>query len=138
MRSYIQILLLIICGIILLWLGFFLFFGKLSPFYSYLPWNKKKTVKGKPGNPQVCPVCSTVMYKGDLVKTVAFAPGAKSIDRLVHIKGCYYCLEKGLPRKCPVCQSELSLDDFLVSRMFERSFRRNHIHILGCNKCRKI
>ena len=134
-------LILVICGTILLWLGFFLLFNSRSPFYKYLPWKKKKAVidtpAGKPGDPQVCPICSMKMLKGDLVKTVAYAASRQNKDRLMHIKGCVSCLEKGLPRKCPVCGKAMALDDYLVSRMFERSSRRNHIHILGCNKCRK-
>jgi hypothetical protein len=31
----------------------------------------------------------------------------------------------------------MSLDDFLIARMFERQFQKNHIHVLGCNHCRK-
>lgn len=139
MDDLLQALLLIICGIILLFIGHWLFFGPMSPIYPYLPWSKKPSItKGKPGDPQVCPVCSMRMLRGELVKTIAFATGIRSRDRIVHIKGCYSCLEKNLPRRCPVCRAKLTLNDFLVSRMFERSNRKNHIHVLGCNKCRKV
>jgi len=142
MGDFLQILLLIIVGILLLWFGHFMFFGKMSPLYPYLPWSKKKEIKkGQPGDPQICPICTMVMLKGELVKTVAFPSAGSSgefqSDRLMHIKGCYNCLEKELPRKCPVCKTKLSLDDYLIARMFERKNRKNHIHVLGCNKCRK-
>jgi len=136
----IQALLFVIGGIVLIWLGYFLFFGPPSPFYPYLPWNKKKYFRekpGRPGDPQTCPVCSMRMLKGELVKTIAFATGIRSRDRIIHIKGCFNCLEKDLPRRCPVCRANMSLDDYLVARMFERNNRKNHIHILGCNICRK-
>jgi len=127
----------IIIGIVLFWLGHFLFFGEPSPFYPYMPWSKKKALKGKPGDPQICPVCSMEMLKGDLVKTEAFPSSPGSLDRLMHIKGCVSCLEKDLPRKCPVCGEKMSLSDYLISRLFERRDVKNHVHILGCNKCRK-
>jgi hypothetical protein len=138
MGTYIHIFILIIGGILLFWLGYFLFLGPPSPFYPFLPWSKKKRHNGKPGDPQICPVCSMEMLKGDLIKTTAYPNSNGGIDRLMYIKGCYSCLENDLPRKCPICGAKLSLDDFLVSRMFERSFQKNHVHILGCNKCRKV
>ena len=139
MGDLIQVFIFIIIGIVLLWFGYYLFFGPLSPIYPYLPWNKKKVIIGKPGDPQVCPVCRMKMLKGELVKTIAYAPGSQSIDRIVHIKGCTSCLDlgKNLPRRCPICEAKLSVDDYLISRMFERRYQKNHIHILGCNKCRK-
>jgi hypothetical protein len=138
MEKYIHIFLLIICGIVLLWFGHFLFFGKPSLFYPGLPWSKKKKFRGTPGEPQVCPVCSILMSKGDLLKTAVFPPkNPDSIDRTMHIKGCHSCLNNGVPRRCPVCKADLSVDDFLVARMFERPFSKNHVHVLGCNHCRR-
>ncbi|MCL2214430.1 MAG: hypothetical protein FWC06_04385 [Treponema sp.] len=137
MGDIFQTLIFVIIGIILISLGYFLFFGPPSPFYPLLPWNKKKIHSGKPGDPQVCPVCSMKMLKGDLIKTIAQTSGEYSTDRIVHIKGCYSCLENGLPRKCPICRTKLTVDDYLISRMFERKFQKNHIHVLGCNLCRK-
>ena len=138
MGDILQILIFVIIGILLLWFGHFLFFGPMSPIYPYLPWSKKRPLsQGKPGDPQICPVCSSVMLKGDLVKTVAFPSGKFKSDRLMHIKGCYNCLEKDLPRKCPVCNLKMSPNDYLIARMFERANRKNHVHVLGCNKCRK-
>ena len=137
MTDMLQILIFIIIGLVLLWLGYTLFLGHLSPIYPYLPWIKNKIIMNKPGDPATCPVCSMKMLKGELVKTIAFSGSSQSIDRLVHIKGCLSCLEKDLPRRCPVCGAKLSVDDYLISRMFERRFQKNHIHVLGCNKCRK-
>ena len=128
-------------GIILLGIGFYLFIGPMSPIYPYLPWSKNKgnsSMKGRPGDPQTCPVCSIKMLRGELVKTVAFATGVRSSDRIVYIKGCYSCLKGNVPRKCPICYAKMTIDDYLVSRMFDRLDRRNHIHILGCNRCRKV
>jgi len=137
MSGIIQILIYIIIGVVLFWFGYNLFFGHRSPFYPYLPWNKKRIIMNKPGDPQTCPVCTMKMVKGDLVKTIAYAGSSQSKDRIVHIKGCVSCLEKNLPRRCPICRAKLSVSDYLISRMFERNYQKNHIHILGCNKCRK-
>jgi hypothetical protein len=79
------------------------------------------------------------MLKGELIKTVVFpAASADSIDRLMHIKGCDSCLENGLHRKCPICRANLTVDDFLVARKFDRPFKKSHVHVLGCNHCRKV
>jgi hypothetical protein len=137
MGDNIQILIFIIIGLILLWLGFTLFFGPMSPLYPHLPWRKKKNSKTANGKAQICPLCSYKVLKGEQVKTVVFPPKPGSKDCIMHIKGCYSCLEDDKPRKCPVCKTALSREDFLVARMFVRSFQKNHIHVLGCNKCRK-
>jgi hypothetical protein len=141
MGTYVQILAFVIVGIALLWFGYTIFLGPSSPFYPGLfPWRKKKLsdIKGKAGEPQVCPICSVRLDKGEQVKTVAFPSASGGIDRLMYIKGCHSCLNSNIPRRCPVCGSVLSLEDYLVARMFERSKRKNHIHVLGCNHCKKV
>jgi len=145
MGDFIQTLALIIAGVILLWIGFALFFGPKSPFYP--GWfsfrknknkKKKKNQKGEPGDPQVCPVCSMKLDRGDLVKSLAFPSLSGGKDRLMYIRGCFYCLKKNVPRRCPICGLELSLEDYLVTRMFERPNNRNHVHVLGCNRCKNM
>ena len=154
MGFYIQILSLVIVGIVLLWFGYTIFLGPISPFYPGLfpwrNWGKREKTIGEPGDPQVCPVCSLRMERGELVKSVAFPSLNGGMDRLLYIKGCFSCLESKLqpaglfkreidvPRRCPVCGQILSLDDFLVSRMFERVGRNNHVHVIGCNICKRI
>jgi len=110
----------------------------MSPVYPYLPWSKRKgSIRGRPGDPQICPVCSIVMLRGELVKTIAYATGVRGKDYLVHVKGCYSCLENDLPRCCPICKHKMSVNDYLVARMFDRPNKKNHMHVLGCNHCRK-
>ena len=142
MGMYLQILPLVIVGLILLWVGYTLFLTPISPFFSgWLPWKdwrKKENTMGEPGDPQVCPVCSLKMVRGELVKSVAFPSISGGRDRLMYIKGCFTCLSDRVSRRCPVCGSGLSVDDFLVSRMFERVERKNHVHVLGCNRCRRV
>ena len=139
MGLFFQVFSFSIIGIILLIFGYTLFFGPLSPlnksFFSFLG-NKKKT--GEYGDPQTCPLCSLKLEKGDLVKSMAFPSLTGGIDRLMYIRGCYSCLNNVTPRRCPVCGCTLSISDYLVSRMFERIDRPNHVHVLGCNLCRKM
>jgi hypothetical protein len=142
MGDYIQVLALIVAGILLFWFGYSLFFGPMSPFYpGWFPWSKwgkKENDKGTPGDPQVCPICSFKLDKGEKVKTLAFPSMSGGRDRMMYIRGCYTCLNNNVQRRCPVCGIELGLDDYLVARMFERSNTRNHIHVLGCNHCKNM
>ena len=138
MGDILQVFVFIICGIVLLWLGYYLFFGPLSPIYPHLPWSKKRRPDIVPKISQYCPVCSYQLKKGEQLKTVVFPSRSMYKDRIMHIHGCPYCLENRVPRKCPVCKRNISNSDFLLARMFERSMQKNHVHVLGCNKCRKV
>jgi hypothetical protein len=131
---------LVIIGIVLLWFGYNLFFGRMSPFYPGFFLEKKEkpdSEKGAPGEPQVCLVCSTKLVRGQLVKTIAFPTEAAGISRLMYIRGCTNCLNNIIDRICPICGLDLKLDDYLIARMFERRHRNNHVHVLGCNYCKK-
>jgi hypothetical protein len=143
MGDFVQVLLLVITGILLFWFGYSIFFGPNSPFYpGWYPWSKwgkkKPNGKGMPGDPQVCPVCSHKLDKGELVKSVAFPAATGGKDRLIYIRGCFVCLVRGVPRRCPVCGQDLSLEDYLVARMFDRPKKRSHVHVLGCNHCKNM
>jgi len=138
--TFVQTLGLVVAGIVLIWFGYTIFFSPLSPFYpGGFPWRnrKKKNEKGAPGDPQICPICSYRLDRGDLVKSLAFPSMSGGRDRLMYIRGCFTCLEKDVPRRCPICGANLELSDYLISRMFERPNRHNHVHVLGCNHCRK-
>ena len=139
MGAFIQILALTISGIILLWFGYTLFLGQYSPFYSGLfSFSGKKREMGEYGDPQVCPICSLKLEKGDLVKTLAFPSISGGRDRLMYIRGCFSCLYNDIPRRCPVCGASLNPSDYLISRMFERTTTRNHVHVSGCNHCKNM
>jgi hypothetical protein len=141
MGLFIQILAFAIAGMAFLWVGYTIFLSPISPFFFswFLPKDLKKkgNIRGNPGDPQVCPVCSLKMDRGELVKSIAFPSISGGRDRLMYIKGCITCLAKAVSRRCPVCRSKLSVNDFLVSRMFERVEQNNHVHVLGCNLCRR-
>ncbi|MCL2878666.1 MAG: hypothetical protein FWF29_00340 [Treponema sp.] len=145
---YIEILIFIIIGIILLWFGFSLFIGQLTGIHRHWQkWQKTKRARqqhGEPGDPQVCPVCSTKLGKGYLVKSQAFPSLNGGQDRLMYIRGCIYCINGDLPRVCPVCGMALTQNDFLIARMFERpdlpggAHQKNHVHVNGCSRCKRL
>ncbi|MDR2102796.1 MAG: hypothetical protein LBP42_01695 [Treponema sp.] len=89
---------------------------------------------GVAGSPQTCPVCSARLEKGVPVKSTAF-PSFTGKDRLMYIRGCFYCLEGERDRVCPVCGALLHREEILIARMFERP-GRSHVHVLGCSQCR--
>jgi hypothetical protein len=142
MGEYLQTLGFTIAGVFLLWFGYSLFFGRLAASFAGEAGEKKRKHPhqrpgGTPGDPQVCPVCSSKLNRGQLVKSVTFPSITGGIDKLMYIRGCYFCLNGDLPRNCPICGVDLGYDDHLIARMFERRDRHNHVHVLGCNFCRR-
>jgi hypothetical protein len=156
MDSLVYILILVIIGVLLLWIGYTLFFGsgathgrgrsghgghgmsagKHKQGRDRESGNSGPIEEGIAGAPQTCPVCSAKLPKGELVKSSAF-PSLNGRDRLMHIQGCIYCIEGNRPRRCPVCDVVLKDDEYLISRIFERP-GRSHVHIIGCNRCRGL
>ena len=137
MGSFIQALALTMAGIFLLWFGYTLFFGSFS--YKITGKKRKKrrpAGEGVPGAPRTCPVCSAKLEVGEMVKSVAF-PSLGGYDRLMYISGCVYCLEGDRTRSCPVCNTILLEDEFLVARLFDKPYR-SHVHVIGCSHCKKV
>jgi len=141
MRDYLQILIYIVLGIILLWSVYAIFMGQWMKIRRQV---KSVSQKGQPkkrpavpGDPKICPLCTSKLAGGELVQTQAYSSLGGSRERLMHIQGCLYCIRGDYPRFCPVCHTSLSTTDKLVARMFDRSNRRSHVHILGCFVCRK-
>jgi hypothetical protein len=136
MQEYVQLLMIVIAGVALLSFGFTLFIGQWAKMRS----SRDDRPQGEKSSSefQACPICSTKLKKGDLVKTLAFPSITGGKDRLMHIRGCAYCINGGMARNCPICGASLGLEDILVARIFERPNRRAHVHIVGCNKCRRV
>ena len=140
MREYVQILLFIIIGVALLWFGYSLLIGQLAgirPGGKNQPQKRSGKGDSSPGEPQTCPICSSRLM-GDLVKTLAYPSITGGKDRLMHIRGCMYCIDGNLERYCPVCSAPLKDSEVLVARLFERHLRRSHVHVIGCNHCRRL
>ncbi|GHU22590.1 hypothetical protein FACS1894164_05250 [Spirochaetia bacterium] len=117
---------LITAGMILLLLGWCL--------SLYFRGNRRsKNPESKARTPvHACPVCSTRLDKKEKVYSVVFSEiGA---DKIVHLRGCQYCIEGEQTRKCPVCKRILGTEEFIAARMSEKS-GRVHVHILGCSQC---
>ena len=139
MGSYIQLLIFVTTGIVLIWFGYTFLLGQLAGIRMGAGSKRGRLSRetAAPGDPQVCPVCSARLNKGDLVKSMAFPSLTGGLDRFMHIRGCVYCLEGDRRRSCPVCGASLRDNEILVARMFQRSHRRSHVHVLGCSRCRK-
>jgi hypothetical protein len=99
-----------------------------------------------------CPLCGTMLRRGETVHSVVFSGGASAsadggqpssaqrrsrIDYLTHIFGCPYChpANDKHARTCPVCDQEMPADGYVIARMFEKPGRK-HVHVLGCTRCR--
>jgi hypothetical protein len=141
MGSYLEIVVMVVIGVLLLWFGYTLFFsvggfhGLVFPKKQKRPLRKQPKGEALPGSPQTCPVCSARLDDGELVKSSAF-PSFNGKDRLMHLRGCVYCLEGGRPRICPVCGVHLKDNEILIARIFERPRRRSHVHVMGCSRCK--
>jgi RNA polymerase subunit RPABC4/transcription elongation factor Spt4 len=151
MGGYIQVVSLIVVVILLFWFGYTLFFGagrgksprafggqgggKGSRFGRAWPGEAQESYAGAA---QTCPVCAARLREGELVSSAAFPSFNNGKDRMMHIKGCVYCLSGERDRICPVCGVTLNTDEILVCRLFERPFRRSHVHVIGCSRCKKV
>jgi hypothetical protein len=135
MGSYVQSLILVMMGMLLLWFGYSLF-SHLSGQASFGGRGKRKKQEEEsvPGAPRTCPVCSVRLSHGERVKSAAY-PSMGGADRLMKIDGCPYCLEGSRVRSCPVCGIVLGATDVLIARMFDKP-GRSHVHVLGCTLCR--
>jgi hypothetical protein len=139
MGSFFQVILFVFVGVFLLWFGYTLFFGGVNRSPAHFSGVRKKNRKplgiSYPGAPQTCPVCSARLGPGELVNSSVFPSFTGGKDRLMHIRGCVYCLNEERPRVCPVCGIRLRPAEILIARMFERP-GRVHVHVLGCSRCR--
>ena len=104
-----------------------------------------------------CPLCSTMLRKGETVHSVVFSgpahaesvrPGSATAaprpesrrtpeESMAHLFGCPYCYPPNgdHPRLCPVCNQVVPDDGYVIARMFEKPGRK-HVHVLGCTRCR--
>jgi len=135
MRQMFLFFLFVTLAVALLWFGYTLLLGlgKKAP-----DGQKRRRSRGLnfPGDPQTCPVCSTKLKDGEVVKSLAFPSLTGGKDRFMHIKGCLYCLNEEVERVCPVCNHVLFESEVLICRLFERP-HRSHVHVLGCTYCKK-
>ena len=141
MGQFLQVLIFVFLGIILLWFGYTLFFQIGAPAWGWGSRRRKGGLKprgeGLPGEPQTCPVCSAKLGDGELVSSSAFPSMNGGKDRFMHIRGCLYCLRGDRDRVCPVCGIVLQGSEILISRLFDRQGgRKSHVHVLGCTRCK--
>ena len=137
MDNNFEIIVVVVIGIILILLFCTLYLPVKLPVFRWGAKQKSSEPReDRPGDRKFCLVCSAKLDEGQLVSSVAYPASKGSKDRLMHIRGCTYCLSGQRERICPVCKIELTEEDHLISRLFERSIRRSHVHVIGCSKCR--
>lgn len=92
---------------------------------------------------QPCTLCGTALKRGERVHSVLYM--TKTEDKTMDIFGCPYCFKghpagrkgPGYDRHCPVCKSRVEDGQPVMARVFFRKDRRQHVHVLGCAKCRQ-
>ena len=143
MEHYIQILLIIIIALVLFWFGFSLRFEKGFLWGGFTSSKKRQSPQPRvislSGATKTCPVCGTQLAEGETIKSTAFPSLNGGKDRVMHIKGCTYCLKGEGERICPVCGETLKVEEILVCRIYEKrpgsGKKRSHVHVLGCTRC---
>jgi hypothetical protein len=155
MNTIVPWLIFTLIGVILVWVGYSIFFHLWESQHGYALNGSGRDVhgpdggfirthrqegalikSGNPGDARVCPVCAAKLMPGERVQSSAF-PGLPGQGRMMHIFGCVYCLNGGRERKCPVCGDVIDVEEILVARMFEQP-GRSHVHVLGCSHCREV
>lgn len=93
----------------------------------------------KPAGPSfvTCPMCNTPLLKGQNLVSKVYRP-MNVPDQRCTINGCPHCYpvpEPGVKRQCPCCKKELSLNDYLVARLFNYKDNKKHVMVTGCSRC---
>jgi len=115
-------------------IGVFLLFLLVS---SYVRTEKKKETEKPPQKgSRTCPICGSILLAGERVKSFVY-PG--TTDRVTHIFGCPHCYPFNplIDRICPVCKEKIPASGYVLGRLFERPYRKSHLHVTGCTSCRK-
>lgn len=87
-----------------------------------------------------CPICHWPLVPNERVHSVVYTSES---DKIMHIYGCPYCYKdhpkskykKSSVRLCPACNKELKGSEYAIARLFEKP-GKNHVHVLGCYRCR--
>lgn len=124
---------------LLIWL--FIFYYKLNLKKSKDEYSKSKlkTQKTETGGIDFvrCPLCSTPLAQGEDMTSRIFRP-MDAPDQRMTILGCPHCYPKvqaGAKRVCPVCNKTVAVEDYLISRLFNKEKNKKHVIITGCTNC---
>ena len=127
-------------GIILIWLLYTLILRPAASRHEYRNQRFEKDGQGAVHDKSIgvrsCPVCDSKLAPGMQVKSKLYTEGPT--DRIMHVFGCPYCWPDNTEhdRKCPVCHHIIPRNGYLISRYFEDAAHK-HVHVLGCNGCRR-
>jgi len=96
---------------------------------------------------KLCPLCGEGLIKGQTLKTKVIEIASASSrsapkgvkENRAEVYGCPHCwpATKDHPRICPACRQKLGESDIVFARYFERNEGKNHLHVLGCSRCRR-
>ncbi len=94
-----------------------------------------ETAKTKP-----CPICQWPLQTNERVHSTVYR---SKEDAIMHIFGCPYCFkdhpkskfQNSTTRTCPSCHKSLPTKEYAIARLFEKP-GKNHVHVLGCYRCR--
>ncbi len=95
-----------------------------------------------------CPLCNELLRKGQTVKSKVIEIGSNGKfgqnqlgvkESMAQLFGCPFCWPANPEhtRYCPACKTNLGPEDYVIGRYFEKDVGKNHLHVLGCTKCRK-
>ncbi len=123
---------------------YFLSFIAVCVIVAFLCWSilqarrkNQKNQKTKNVQSVKCPLCQTSLFVGENIYSKIYRP-MNVPDQYCTISGCPHCFpvcESGVKRVCPVCHKEVSLNQNLTARLFNKAFGKKHVHILGCSNC---
>ena len=103
--------------------------------------NKKDTSEKIPSGVN-CPLCGSILMKGENLSSRIFRPikTGTDEDQRCTILGCPHCLpycQNGIKRTCPVCKKNVPLDGYLIARLFTYKTGKRHVRITACTECSK-
>jgi hypothetical protein len=117
-----------------------IFFAGIVLLYFVLKTDKdadRLVVEPAPGKKEKMPciLCGSRLYRGENVASKIITTGG---DTIVHVFGCPHCygIHGNELKKCPVCDTILNNEAFIMGRMWDRPGGKKHLHILGCEVCR--
>ena len=89
-----------------------------------------------------CPLCGEHLPRGTRVHSVLF-PG-KEFD-LMRIYGCRHCwsghtladISGSLhSRRCPSCGESIPEGGYVMAQVYNKPYRKTHVHVYGCTVCK--
>lgn len=107
--------------------------------YRSLNPQSNRNSRNKAIQPVKCPICQSNLFVGENIISKVYRP-MNVPDQLMTISGCPHCYptcEPGKKRECPVCHKNMTADQTLTARLFNKQLGKKHVHVVGCSNCHK-